>query len=125
MPTLALSLTAKFIIASILMALIGYEQYWVYSQGRENGAAVCVVDTAAAVKKALDVQHQAVLAQRQSESKEAAQASIVINQNTKRLVALNTQLTNALKSNVSANQPVPDDVIGMLNSARGSTPSKS
>lgn len=115
-----MTLEIKLIIAAILLALIGYEQYWVYDQGRSNGKAQAAVETVKAVKQALQDSEEAFRALRQREMRDAAETS-------KQLLLNEQKKTNALrdanailkKNQVFADAVVPTDLVVVLNLARG------
>jgi biotin carboxyl carrier protein len=118
-----LTLQAKLIIAAIILALIGYEQYWVFSQGEKVGKASCNVEAIKALKQALaDAEHK-FMDQRALEMREAAEvASQLIKNEQKKTSALQRANELLKKEHAKAiDSPMPDALVELLNGSRDST----
>lgn len=104
----------KLIAIFAVFAAIGYEQYWVFDQGRQVGMSKCVAEALRQAK----LEDEANLRLRQTEREEAASvANRQIASGQKKIKDLQT-LNESLKNVVCANESVPESVIGLLNSQR-------
>lgn len=118
-----MTLQIKLIIAAVCAALVAYSYYWTYNAGGRASRGQCISEQVQALHDAMQAQEKKFNDMRQAEMREAAAIAQAIDQNRIRKIKDLEKTNEILKrkeNEVLANSPIPDDLIIVLNSTRGS-----
>jgi Tfp pilus assembly protein PilE len=119
-----MTLQFKLIIAAILAGLVAYSYVWTYNAGGRAARGACVSEQVQALKSALEEQEQQFRDQREAEMRAAAETAAVLRKNNEKLkvnLAKANEILKRKENEVIANTLVPDELVVLLNSTRGST----